>query len=84
MIFSNSHDVVPALIALHFDLAARTRQITAFFFTHNILMKIHSIFLVLGFLTGIGVMGDLGLLLVNPPGVETIAALRIALYCFWS
>ena len=47
-------------------------------------MKIHSDFLAFGLLSVGGVMGYMGLLLVNPPGVETIAALRIDLYCFWS
>ena len=34
----------------------------------------HSDFIALGFLTGVGVMGYLGLLLVNTSGIETIAA----------
>ena len=41
------------------------------------------IFIVLGFLTGVGIMGGLGLLLVNPSGVETIATSRISLNCCW-
>ena len=66
----NVHGVVPALIVLHFDLAAPTRRVAVFFFTSNMLVKIHSDFLVLGLLTGVGVMIDLGLLSVNPSGLE--------------
>ena len=47
------------------------------------LVKRHSDFLSLGFLTSVGVMGDLGLLLENPSEIENIAALRIYLNCFW-
>ena len=36
------------------------------------LVKVHSDFPALGFLTGVDVLGDIGLLLVNPPEVETI------------
>ena len=43
------------------------------------LVKRHSDFLVLGFLSVGGFMGDLGLLLVNPSGVETIASIPIVL-----
>ena len=48
------------------------------------LVKIHSDFIALIFLNGVGVMGDLGLLLVNPSGVETIATSIISLNCCWS
>ena len=37
----------------------------------------------LGFLTGGNVLGDMGLLLVNPLGAETIAAPIISLTCCW-
>ena len=47
------------------------------------LVKIHSDFLVLGFLNFVGVMEDPGMLLVNHSGVETIAASRIYLNFFW-
>ena len=52
-------------MALQFYLAAPTRQISVLFFTSNILVKIHSDFLVLGFLIGVGVMEYLVLLSVN-------------------
>ena len=64
-----SHSVVPALIDLRFDLAAMNLRIEKLFFTSNMLVKIHSDFLALGFLTGVGVMGSLGLLLVNTSGL---------------
>ena len=54
-----------SLIALRFDLAALTRRIAFFLFTYNMLLKIHSDILALGFLTGVGVMGYMGLLSVN-------------------
>ena len=47
------------------------------------LVKRQSDFLALGLLTGVGVMGDLGLLSMNPSGVETTAASRISLSCCW-
>ena len=48
------------------------------------LVKIHSDYLAHGFLTGVGVIVDLGLLSVNPSGVETIAVSIISLNCCWS
>ena len=80
----NAHGVAPYLIALRFDLAAPTRRVAVYFFTYNMLVKRHSDLIALGFLTGIDVMGDMGLLLVNPPGVENIAASRISLKYCWS
>ena len=47
------------------------------------LVNIQSDFRALGVLTGDDVMGDIGLLLVNPSGVETISASRISLNCCW-
>ena len=47
------------------------------------LVNIHSDFLAPGFLTGDDVMGDIGMLSVNPSGVETISASRISLNCCW-
>ena len=58
----NAHVVVPALIAMRFDLAALTRWIAVLFLTSNMLVKRHSDFLTLGLLTGVGVMVDLGML----------------------
>ena len=48
------------------------------------LVKRHSDFLALGFLTGGCVMGDIGLVLVNPSGLETIATSIISLNGYWS
>ena len=79
----NAHGVVPYLIALRLDLSDTTRWVEVLFFISNMLVKRHSDFLALGFLTGVYVVVDMGLLLVNPSGVETIAASRISLNCFW-
>ena len=65
----NAHGVVTALIALRSDLEAPTQQILVFFFTSNMLVKIHSDFTALGLLSVGGVMGYLGLLSVNPSWV---------------
>ena len=62
----SAHGVVPDLIALLFNLSAPNQRIAVFFFTSNILVKRNSDFLALDLLTGVGVMGDMGLLLVNP------------------
>ena len=78
------HSVVPDSIYLPFYLADLTRRIAFFFFASNMLLKRHSNFLALGFLTGVGVKGYLGLLLVNLSGVENIAASIISLNCCWS
>ena len=67
----NAHGAVPYLIALHFDLTYQTLRAAVFFFTSNMLVKRNSDFPALGFFTGVGVMGDLGLLSVNPSEVET-------------
>ena len=55
--FFIAHVVVPALIALRFELAAPTQRIAVLLFTSNMLLKRHSYFLALDFLTGVGVMG---------------------------
>ena len=47
------------------------------------LVKRHSDFLALGFLNGVDVMGDMGLLLVNTSRLETIVSSIISLNCFW-
>ena len=51
---SISHGVFPDLIALRFDLESLTRRLTVLFFTYNMLVKRHSYFLALCFLTGVG------------------------------
>ena len=59
------HTVVPDFITLRFDLVDPNRQIADLFFTSNMFMKRRSDFLALCFLTGVGVMGYMGLLSVN-------------------
>ena len=66
-------------MALRFDFAATKRSFSVFGLTSNILVKIHSGFLALGFLTGVGVIGTLGILSVTPYGVESISASIISL-----
>ena len=63
--FFNAHGVVPYLIDLCYDLSAHTQQISGLFFISNMEVKRHSAFLALGFLTGVGFMGDLGLFSEN-------------------
>ena len=60
------------------------RMVSSSFFTSIFLVNRHSDFWALGFLVGVDGMGGMGLLLVNPSGVETIAASRISLNCCWS
>ena len=81
--FFNAHSVFLALIVLCFNLAAPTQRIEVLFFTYNMVVKRHSDFIALGFLNGVGVMEDLGLLSVNPSWVKTIAASRISFNCCW-
>ena len=61
--------VVPDLIYLRFVLEALTQWIAVLFFTSNMLVKRHCDFPALSFLSVDGVMGDMGLLLVNLSGV---------------
>ena len=68
-------------LALRFSSSNLTISI---FFTSKVLVNIHSYFCALGFLNGDYVMGDIGMLLVNPSGVETIETSRIFLNCCWS
>ena len=69
------------LLVLRFSSSDSTDSIL--FFTYNMLVKRHSDFIVVGFLTGVGLMGDLEMFLLNPSAVETIASSRISLNCFW-
>ena len=68
---------------LRFDFEAPTRSFALFFLTFNMLVKRHSDFLALGVLTGIDVMGTVGLLYVTSYGVDTISAYIISLRFFW-
>ena len=79
----NSHGVVPYVIAFRFDLVAPTRSLAVFFLTSNMLLKGYSDFLALGLLSVGGVMVDMGVLLVNHSGVETIVFSIISLNCCW-
>ena len=72
------------LIDLRLDLAAPTWRVAVLFFTYNMLVKRHSDFLAIGFLTGVDVMGYTGLSLVNILGVETTLASIMTFNCFWS
>ena len=71
-------------MALLLDSAATIRRFAVFGLTSNMLVKIHSTFLVLGFLTGVDVLGTLGLLSVTTSGVDTITASIISLRFCWS
>ena len=71
-------------IAFSLDLSAPTCWSAVFFFIPNMLVKTHSDFLALRFLTGVYVMGYMELLSVNPSGVETISASIISLNICWS
>ena len=62
----NDHGVIIDLNTLRFYLAALNQQVVVLFFMSNMLVKRHSDFIALFFFAGFGIMGDLGLLLVNP------------------
>ena len=81
VLFCYAHGVFPNLIALRLDLAAQTQRVVVFFFTSKTLVNIHSYFQALCLLTGDDVLGDIGILSVNPSVVETISASRISLNC---
>ena len=63
------HWLVPTLMTLSFDFAAPTRRFAVLFFTSNVLVNKHSDLLALGFLTRYDVIGNCGLLSMNPSGV---------------
>ena len=68
------HRLLPNLMALRFDFSVPTRRFDVFFLTSNMLVKRHSDFLALYFLTVVWVIGKLGLSSVISSGVETIEA----------
>ena len=78
------HWLVPNFMALRYDFANTIRRFAVFFLTSSMLVKRHSVFLALGFLNGVDVIGTLGLLYVSPSGVDTIAVSRISLSFCWS
>ena len=69
-------------MALRFDFVATIQRFAVFCLTSNMLVKRHSYLLALGLLTDVHVIGTLGLLSVNPSGVDTIVASRISLRFF--
>ena len=78
------HWLVPTFMAMCFDFAATIRRFAVFGTTSNMLVNKHSDFIGLGFLTGVDVIGTLGLLSLTPYGVDTIAASSISLRFCWS
>ena len=64
---------------LQLDYAATKRCFAIFGLTSSMLMKIHSDFIALSFLTGVYCIGILGLLSVTPSGLDSIAASIISL-----
>ena len=71
-------------MSLSFDFVAPTQRFSVFFLTSNMLANKHSDFLALGLLTGVDVIGTLGLSSVTPSGFYIIAESRIPLRFFWS
>ena len=65
----NTHGVVKYLIYLRLHLESPTCQVAILFFTYNMVVNRHSDFLAHGLLTGVDVMGYIGLSLLNPSGV---------------
>ena len=64
---------------LRLDFSATKRRLAVVGLTANMFVNKQSDFLALGFLTGVDGIGTLGLLFVNPSGVDSIAASRISL-----
>ena len=64
---------------LRFDSAATKRRLAVLGLTSNMFVNKHSDFLALGFLTGDDAICTLGLLSVNPYGIDRIAVSRISL-----
>ena len=71
-------------MALRLDFAATKRRFSVFGLTFNMFVNNYSDFLALGFLTGVDGICTLGLLSVNPYGVDIRAASRIYLRFCWS
>ena len=65
------------------DFAATVQSFAVSGLTSNMLVNKHSDLLALGFLAGVYFIGILGLLSVNPSGVDTIAASIISLGFCW-
>ena len=66
-------------MALRLDFSATKRRLAVVGSTLNIFVNKHSDLLALGFLTGDDAICTLGLLSVNPYGIDRIAVSRISL-----
>ena len=75
--YFNAHVIFPNLIALRLDLEDLTQRV-AVSFTSKMLVNRNSDFRALSFLTGVDVIGDIGLSSVNPSGVDIITDSRIS------
>ena len=71
-------------MVLRQDFAATKRHFAVLGLTSNMFVNKHSDFLALGFLTGDDDICTLGLLSVNPSGVDSRATYRISLRFCWS
>ena len=69
------------MIALRFDLSAHNQRKAVFGLTSNGSINLQINYLALGCFTGTYDPDDIGPLLVNTPGVDTMAASIIGLYC---
>ena len=67
------HNIIPDLVALRFDLAEHNRRKSVFGLATNVSVNWRSNFLTLGCFTGIYFPDEIGLLLVNLSGVDTMA-----------
>ena len=74
--------LLPTFMALCLDFAATKRRFAVLGLTSNMFVDKHSDFLSLGFLTGFDGICTLGMLSVNPYGVNSRAASRISLSFF--
>ena len=70
-------------MAFRLDFAATKRRFAVVCLTSNMFVNKHSYLLALGLLTGYDVICTLGLLSVNPSGVDSIAASIISLRFFY-
>ena len=79
-----NHNILPAMIAVHFDSVAHNIRTEVLILMSNASEKWWSDFIALGFLKITDWLGDIVLLSVNPSLLETIADLIMSLYYFWS
>ena len=71
--------MLPTFVALCFDFAATKRRFSVLGLTSNMFVNKNSDLLAVGFLTGDHFVCTLGMLFVNPSGVDSRAASRISL-----